>query len=317
MNLGVGYIPAYLPEHIEIDMKIMKQMGCNEVLFAISENNMYHLEGAIKFGAKIAKENGLTPYAVLWGYANTFGGGRISKFLLDHLDVLVEDENGNKTSVADMNHPMLVQKLIEFCRILIEYGYEGIFIDEPAPQISYSKYSKEVYYSLFGESLTYHNNEEKIKKYQRHTIKNYLEQVCKGIKAIDKNIKTLVSVMPHDQHFWKEIIQLDGIDIFGTTPYWLFEGHHLTMKEAFEIAMDLKALCQEYHKQSQIWLNCWGVRSGYEEEIYTGGNLLASVNCDHLYTWSFKGGLGTTETCDDPYKSWDNVVKLYGHIHTK
>jgi len=42
--------------------------------------------------------------------------------------------------------------------------------------------------------------------------------------------------------------------------------------------------------------------------------MLAEVGCDSLYTWSFRGGLGTDEESERPGEAWDNVVKLYREI---
>ena len=39
MELGVSYISAHLPNHIEADMKNFKEIGCAEVLFALQENS--------------------------------------------------------------------------------------------------------------------------------------------------------------------------------------------------------------------------------------------------------------------------------------
>ena len=311
MKLGVSYISAFLPQHIEADMKQLKAIGCDEVLFAIQENHIHYLDGAVKYGAKIAMEQGLTPYACLWGYANTFGGGRMSKFLFENLDVLCEDRFGRKLPTANLNHPKLSEQLIHYYSVLIEHGFQGVFIDEPTSQVDYSRYSQELYYALFGEALTYDNNDAKVEQFQRHSIRRYVDRVCGGIKERYPDVKTIVCVMPHDHMYWRDIAELDSVDVFGTDPYWLFEGHNLTMEGAVECARKMKRLCDEIGKASQIWLNCWGVEAGREEEIYIGGKKLAEIGCDSLYTWSYLGGLGTNESCDDPYKAWDSVVRLY------
>jgi len=80
-RVKISYIPGHLPNHIERDMKYLNEIGCTEILFALQENHIKTLTGALRFGAKIAKDNGLKPYAVVWGYANTFGGGRMSNIL--------------------------------------------------------------------------------------------------------------------------------------------------------------------------------------------------------------------------------------------
>ena len=58
----------------------------------------------------------------------------------------------------------------------------------------------------------------------------------------------------------------------------------------------------------------WNGATGREEEIYTGGQALAEVGCDSLYAWSYRGGLGTKEECDDPERAWTSVVRLYREL---
>ena len=67
MELLIGYVPAHLPQHIETDIKHAKEIGCSGVLFALQENHIKTLTGALRFGAKIAKNNDLQPYFFIYG----------------------------------------------------------------------------------------------------------------------------------------------------------------------------------------------------------------------------------------------------------
>src|SRR5919197_3706141 len=108
MELGVSYIASHLPHHIQADMKHLAKIGCTEVLFALQGNHIDTLTGALRFGAGIAKEAGLRPFAVIWGYANTFGGGRMSRLLLERPDVGRVSRDGTRQPMACLNHPALV-----------------------------------------------------------------------------------------------------------------------------------------------------------------------------------------------------------------
>jgi hypothetical protein len=107
------------------------------------------------------------------------------------------------------------------------------------------------------------------------------------------------------------------LDVFGTDPYWLLSGgfgFDMTLQDAVDVTQRVKLLCKTNGISSQVWLNCWRIPAGLEQDIYTGGKLLANVGCDSLYTWSFRGGLGTYEECDNPKAAWDSVVKLYREL---
>lgn len=323
MELGVTYIPPHLPDHIDADMKNLKEIGCTEVLFAIQENHIYNLDGAIRFGAGLAKKNGLRPYAVIWGYANTFGGGRMSKILLENQELWVEDEIGNKKAEACYNNPTLVDKFIEFSEKLIHNGFEGIFVDEPTTQTCHCKYCREKYNNTFFQKLKYGENLQNGREFQLITIKDYVEKLCSRIKKVNEKTRTIVCMMPHDHAFWEVVAGIKSVDVFGTDPYWILWEQvchigKMSIEDAVKDTEDIKMLCDKNDKSSQVWLNCWSIPAGLEEDIYTGGKKLARVGCDSLYTWSYKGGLGTSqEECANPQKAWDNVVRLYRELSGK
>ncbi|MCD6232120.1 hypothetical protein J7K28_05800 [Candidatus Aerophobetes bacterium] len=314
MKLGVSYIPSYLPDHIEKDMKYLKEIGCTEVLFALQENHIKTLTGALKFGAKIAKDNGLKPYVVVWGYANTFGGGRMSNILLKDIDMWRIKKDGTPVPLACLNNPKLIDKFIEITKMCRDNGYEGMFIDEPTPQECFCERCQKLFFDTFRKKLTKSEGTEEYRIFQKTTVKNYTETLCKRVKALDKNQKTITCIMPHDYELFEIIASIPELDVFGTDPYWLVSKGKMSLKDACNYAKLTKELCKEKDKSSQIWLNCWKIPAGLEKEIYTGGKLLAKVGCDSLYTWSFRGGLGTDEECEHPEEAWNSVVKLYREI---
>ena len=112
-------------------MKHLRDIGCTEVLFAFQENHINVLNGAVRFGAKIAKDNGLSPYVVIWGYANTFGGGKMSHIMLKNIDMWRVKKDGSFYSSVCLNNPKTTDNFIELTEVCRTHGFQGIFIDEP------------------------------------------------------------------------------------------------------------------------------------------------------------------------------------------
>lgn len=314
MELGVSYIPAHLPDHIEADMRHLKEIGCTEVLFALQENHLVNLTGALEFGARLAKDKGLRPYAVVWGYANTFGGGRISKFLLDEPDVWRQDREGNRIPMACLNHPRLVARFLEIAEVCRERGYEGMFIDEPTVQTCFCPHCRRRFDARFGMDLAQSEGAEVYDTFRNETVHRYTEAVCEGVKRLDPALKTITCVMPCDRAVFEQVASIPALDVFGTDPYWLIPSMNLTIEAAIDYTRLVKAICAGRGKTSQVWLNCWRIRAGDEAEVYAGGRALAGVGCDSLYTWSYRGGLGTNEACDNPPAAWASVVRLYREL---
>ena len=314
MDLGVSYIAAHLPEHIERDMKHLKEIGCNEVLFAMQENHIRTLTGALRFGGRIAKEQGLRPYALIWGYANTFGGGRISNIMLENPGMWRVGKDGEKVPEGCLNNTMLADKFLEITEQCRDYGFEGIFIDEPTWQDCFCKKCRELFADSFGKKLRQSEGTKEYGAFQQATVRDFTQSVCRRVKELDANVKTFTCIMPRDRAYFEEVAAIEELDVFATDPYWLRPIHNMTIEQACDYARLVKQICEERGKASQIWLNCWGIPKGVEEQIYTGGKQLAAVGCDSFYTWSYRGGLGTREECDDPYAAWDNLVRLYQEL---
>jgi hypothetical protein len=319
MELGVSYIAAHLPQHIRADMGHLREVGCTEVLFALQENHFNTLTGAVRFGADIAKESGLRPYVVVWGYANTFGGGRMSDLLLEDRSLWRVQADGALLPRACLNHPRLVDTFVEMAATCRSYGFEGMFIDEPMAQDCFCRHCQERFEASFGANLVEAQGTEAYGAFQEDTVVRYVAGVCQRIKALDVGLMTVACVMPmppHDRLF-EPVASVADLDVFGTDPYWLLSGRYgfdASLESAVNDARRVKLLCDEKKKASQIWLNCWKIPAGLEGEIYTGGRRLAEVGCDSLYTWSFRGGLGTYEECDNPGVAWESVVRLYREL---
>jgi len=314
MELGVSYIPAHLPEHIKTDMHHLAEMGCTEVLFALQENHLHILTGALRFGAPIAKAQGLRPYTVIWGFANTFGGGRISKLMLDGTELWCQTEESIPYAQACLNNPKLAERFVELVALCRDHGYEGIFVDEPTKQECFCPHCREAFAAFAERDLTASQGTPEYAAFRARTVRDYTAAVCQRVKELDPQLMTITCVMPHDRDTWANVAAIPDLDVFGTDPYWLVSEGRMTLEQAVADAAEVKQICTEQGKRSQVWLNCWRIPAGREEEIYTGGRALAEVGCDSLYTWSYRGGLGTNEECDDPQRAWASVVRLYREL---
>jgi len=314
MELGVTYIAVHLPDHIEADMRQLRDIGCTEVLFALQENHLVYLTGALKYGAGIAKENGLTPYVVVWGYANTFGGGKISTVMLNDTSLWRVLADGTRSPHACLNNPGLVGKFVELTDLCRANGYMGMFVDEPTPQECFCERCRERFSAAYGKDLARSRDTDEYRAFQKDTVKHYTDNLCKKVKALDPNQKTMACVMPVDRECFEAVASIPELDIFGTDPYWLLPGNKMNLDDAIEYTRQTRAICDERNKISQVWLNCWKIKAGLEDQIYSGGKALAAVGCDSFYTWSFRGALGTNEECERPDVAWASLTKLYREL---
>jgi hypothetical protein len=292
----------------------LQEIGCNEVLFALQENHFDALTGALRFGARLAVEHGLRPYAVIWGFANTFGGGRMSNRMLDDRSLWRVAQDGTPVPMACLNHPRLVDLFGEMTAACWRHGYQGMFVDEPTPQECFCATCRRLFHETFGSDLDVAYGSSDYRAFQQATVSAYTRALCCRVKALDPGLRTMTCIMPVDRQCFEAVAAIPELDVFGTDPYWLLSAGTMTLQEAVACAELARHAAEKNGKISQVWLNCWRIPAGLEGDVYAGGRALAAAGCDSLYTWSFRGGLGTNEECDDAALAWDSVVRLYREL---
>lgn len=314
MKLGVSYIAAHLPDHIKADMDHLAGIGCQEVLFAVQENHFRYLNGAVRFGPGIAKAQGLKPLAVIWGFANTFGGGRISKRMLENIGLWRKTRDGQPVGNACLNNPQLLEFYIELVRQCNEHGFKGLTVDEPQRQECFCEHCRKKFHDACGLDLIRNVNSKHYEPFRLATVREFVAASCRAIKAINPALSTTVVMMPKDAKYWPQIANIPDLDVFGTDPYWLVPEVQTSLEQALDEGRMMRALCQKLNKKSELWLNCWWIPKGREPEIYEGGKKLAELGCDTFYTWSYRAGLGTNEESADPQKAWEYLCRLYREL---
>lgn len=316
MNLGVSYIAPHLPNHIETDMAHLADIGCNEVLFALQENHFKIMTGAVQHGASLALKYKLKPLVVVWGFANTFGGGRMSNFLLEDRTLWRIDQGGQPEPRVCLNNPKIVDIFEQLTRTCHDHGFQGMFVDEPTPQNCFCDHCQERFAVKYAGKLDKAVGTAEYTAFQLDTVVHYSREISDRVKVVSPDLQTITCVMPVDQTCWEAVAQIDSLDVFSTDPYWRVKNSKMTLEQAVEYATAAREICSRWHKQSQIWLNAWKIPAGVEDEIYTGGKALAAVGFDSMYTWSFRGGLGTNEESEYPERVWAAVSKLYRELST-
>ena len=155
-------------------------------------------------------------------------------------------------------------------------------------------YCRERFAALYaGADLLTERDPARLRHFQAQTVIGYTAALCRGVKALDPLLQTITCIMPHDRACFEGVAAIPELDVLGTDPYWLLPGSTMTIEQAVADAELIQRTCAVGGKASQIWLNAWKIPAGREGEVYTGGLRLAAVGCDALYTWSYRGGLGT------------------------
>jgi hypothetical protein len=328
MDLSVSYVPPHQPLHIETDIKYLKSVGCTDVLCALQENHFHWLPGAVRYSAQIAGDNGLLPRAVVWGFANTSGGGRCSVVMLRYPEIWRCDEHGRPYlsdteygPQACYNNPKTVELYSDYVSQLCQAGFAEIMIDEPSPQKCFCGLCREKFHDLYHCDLVQAAGTGNFKDFQQRCVIDFAVKSSKAIKNVNSKLRVSIAIMPIDRPLFEPVAAIRDIDVFGIDPYWLRPVNELTLESAIEVSKDARDIARKNKKRFELYLGCFGIAGGLEEKIYSEGKML--VECaepDILTTWSYRGGLGLRrepEECEHPELAWAGVVRLYRELSRK
>jgi hypothetical protein len=328
MKLGMSYVAEHLPEHIDEDMKAIADMGCTEVLAAFLEPSLFGgINGAFRRSAEIGRRNGLAVYALMWGYANSFGGGKVSKFMLEDTSVWRVRADGSLVGRGCLNNPKFLDYFEKLARKCYERGYQGIYIDgpgrmhddkRPGRERCFCQHCQTKFRQQYGGDLLASENAPEFEEFAAKGLVDFVNEACGRAKAIDPQFRTIICMWPKGRDsVWEPVAAVRNVDAFGGYPYWHlpYVGYQGSLDAAVADAYLVQRLAAKYKKESWIWLGAYEIPKGREEEIvYEGGKRLAAAGCDAIYTWTYRSGLGLDEESDDPDAAWEQVRRLYGEL---
>jgi len=313
MKLGMAYYGAYLPEHLHADLAAMREMGCDEVLITLAENDFHIFPGKVRSAPAIAHDLGLRIVANLWGFACAFGGGRVSRLLTDNPDVWQVRRDGSRKGEGCMNHPALRRRAEEMVEMCAGLGYDAYFWDEPTVQDCYCEHCQAAYAAAGGRNLHAAGPDE-VHAFRQASIASYVEGMSAFVKRLDARFETATCVMPTDEAAWEATAAIAPLDTFGTDPYWECFGQDMAwVSEKTRATVELS---RRYGKRSLMWLQAWRMPAGREGEIEQAAQAIAAEAPDALYTWGFRAGEGTNEACEDPAAAWAAVVRAYRELRS-
>jgi len=301
MRTGVSYMGHHNPRHIATDIADMKSIGLDDVLLAAQENDFVWMVGKCRFLPEIAREQGIRPIAIFWGVLNLFGGGRSSQFLLENPSGHQVRKDGSWNPAGCYNNPLCVSRIKEMIDLVAEWGFEGYFIDEPAPLDCYCESCGRLYEQRCGGDLRAAEGQA-LAKFRQDVAFGYIENIAAYVKANHPQMETMCCVWPWEQELLARTTQIDGLDNCGTDIYWVNDDRDV--EEMTPLVRELARCCAKNGKKHHEWLQAWDVRAGNEQRITAQGEILLRESPDGLYVWAYEGQVGTAESSDDAALAW-------------
>lgn len=308
MRLGVSYMGHHNPKHLRSDLREMQELGLDDVLVSIQENDFIYFRGKLNFTPRIALDAGLRPLAIFWGALNLFGGGRSSQFLLENPAGFQVALDGSHLPGGCFVNPLCVARIQEMIDLAAGQGFAGYFVDEPTPlRACYCPACQARYAEWYAGDLRSAPAPQREEFRQRCTVE-YVRSIARYCKHNHPQLETICCLMPHDDNMWQAAAAIPELDNLGTDLYWA--NNDRDVAEMVPPIQRLDALCKASGKRHHEWLQCWNVRAGHEARIRAMGEVLVGQQPDALYIWAWNGQLGTNEACDDPEVAWQAALDV-------
>ena len=296
------------PKHMQTDLKEIQALGCDDVFLAAQENDFVYMTGKVDFFPKIAKDNGLTAWAIFWGALNYFGGGKSSQFLLNDPQAHQVNKDGSYNPCGCYNNPDSLVYIKSLIDKIASVGFDGYFIDEPSVIQCYCPACQELYTAMHRANLFAADSEQQ-EYFRRKSIVRYVCLLADYIRLNHPQMQTMCCMMPHDKKAWEDISRIDTLDNLGTDIYWV--NQQTDVEQMRPLIKEMAGLCKANKKSHHQWLQAWGVESGRESRIVDQGEILLQEKPDAIYAWAYQGQIGTSETCENPERSWDAVCEIF------
>ena len=308
MRTGVSYMGHHNPRHLKTDLEEMQQLGLDDVLVALQENDFRHFVGKLQFIPKMARDLGLRPVAIFWGALNLFGGGCSSNLLLENPGCFQVARDGSHRQQGCYVNPASVARIKEMIATAAAAGYEGYFVDEPVELEECFCPACRARFSEWDGADLIRADAATLKRFRERCVLNYVHEISGYCRQRHPQLETMCCLMPRQQHLWAKMAAITELQNLGADIYWVNQDRDV--EEMRPLVREMRDLCQAHGKKHHEWLQCWQAAAGREGRILDQGRILVEENPDALYIWAWHGQVGTTETCANPDLGWAQAVKI-------
>lgn len=161
---------------------------------------------------------------------------------------------------------------------------------EKIPWTCYCDVCRQLHEEKFGQEMP-EVLDESIVAFREETVLDFLAEMLAYSKG--KYQKNVVCLLPTENPFiagvtqWEKVAGLPGLDMIATTPYWYIWGQDV---EEFVPCFTHKvlALGEEFHLETQIWVQAFSVPAGREEEVGKAIELIAGLGIKNIAAWSYR-----------------------------
>ena len=335
-QFGTSYFGCRFPEHVETDMRYLKECGCSAVLHTFSEEDYFFYRDTMKEIVEVSHRQGLKVYVNPWAVAGVFGGEAFSRFLVQNPETWQLCSDRKRYPTACLSHPKLRQFLLDWVEAAAYIGADAVMWDElhwflpflfleSNPQKIWGcrcEYCRHLFHEQFGYIMPEIQTSD-VLSFQYTQMRRLLFELSDAVAA--KGLKTSVCFLCNTDNFpdnfsqWDDIAGHKSIDIVGTDPYWELGRPMKRSPEEFIsfYANKIAEIARKHNKEPQLWIQLYGLKNHYEL-VQQAAKLAADASIRNIFSWCYRGAKNMSFLrCADPDKAWAQFKKAIKSIQEK
>lgn len=346
MRKGVSYFGNRYLHHFQKDLEEMKEHGCNAILHTFSENDFLFYRDTLAEMVELSRQADFQVYIGSWGVGGIFGGEAFSQFVMKNPTSCQVRLDRKPAPAACMNNPAFRGFMKTWVDAATSLGGDYIFWDEPRlhfpeevlaevvderqqldtqklfsllaegeiPWTCYCDVCRRLYREKFDQEMP-EVLDESIVAFREETILSFLAEMLAYSR--DKVQKNTVCLLPTENPMiagvaeWEKVAGLPGLDMIATDPYWFVWGEKVEEFVPY-FTHKVLALGEEFHLETQVWVQAFSVPDGREEEVGRAVELIAGLGGENIAAWSYRAASPMSGIkSDNPHLVWQVLGEAY------
>lgn len=333
IQTGVSYFANGWPHHFMRDLEDILAHHCSYIVHCFSENELIFARQRTETFFRKTRDAGLGCWANPWAVMGLFGGEQFSAFVPRNPEACQILSTGQRAPAACPSAPETRAAMRFWLDAAIDLGADTIFWDEPhlyipdwddlhfAPDNAFACFCsrcRDAFQVQFGHPMPQVLTAE-MRLFRANLMIDFLAEMIGYVK--NQGVKNAVTLLPVEDDAneslpWVRIADIQGLDIFGTDPYW-----YLHDKECVEyVSAQMKrtmAICMPRNLTPHFWAQGFGIPAGREDELETGFNLAAEMGAGSIAIWGMHGNAAWDGASANPEVVWEIVGRTFGKLRKK
>ncbi|MBQ2750048.1 MAG: hypothetical protein IJF34_09715 [Clostridia bacterium] len=325
LRLGVAYHSNRILHHVREDMLNIINGNMNTVVHMYTHNDMMRHKNVMRDIVSLSEDLGLEVWVDNWGIDG--GPGDKGYFVsINPTERMIFSDGTPHPFKPCYNSEVFFEFTKTWIEHVREAGGKTIFWDEPHLAGDASNFTcccptcQKLFAERFGKPMPTQLTPEVV-EFRTWSIENYFRRAT--AYARECGIINTVCVMFSPSHGISldnldRLASIDTLENIGCDPYWLgsCSGH-----EVYQYVYDRTKknidLCEKYHKDHNVWIQCYGTPHGREDEIILAAEAAYDAGARTIIGWSYRSGESNDYRAEKPDFAWQATCEAMRRLRNR